>query len=373
MKEGKNELIEKGRFGVGEATCLISLTLIARVFYTSPALAAQKVGNTLWYMSVISTIAAIGMFIPIYILLKRHPDKNILEIYDMVTGPIIGSIFSSILFISIAFSIVLNIREFTDVLNIFILPTTPKEFMVGLFIISVVVASFLGLEPIARFSKLFFYALIVGLVSVTVLASKNFHYHYLFPIGGYGVDKTIVNGFKWTVAYREIILLGLFAPCLQGTKYVKKAGYRAIIITGAVFFIGFCTINLSFPYGVVQEITAPLYIIASLIDYGRFFQRLESIFVLTWNLCTLISVAVSFYGAINVYCHIFKIEDKKPIILPFAVFIFSLVLMPESFSIIINKLLPVLLNYGWIVYFMPPFIALISDMIFKTKGRSKNA
>ena len=137
--------------------------------------------------------------------------------------------------------------------------------------ISVAVLSFMGLETIARYSKFIIYILSAGYILVILLSTQNFVPRQLYPVLGYGLDKTIITGLQRCSVYGDIAILGIIASSLQGTGN-KRLAY------GYPYFRNRCSTSLlayslAFPYTVGQEITSPMYEMASLIDYGAFYKE----------------------------------------------------------------------------------------------------
>jgi hypothetical protein len=68
----------------------------------------------------------------------------------------------------------------------------------------------------------------------------------------------------------------------------------------------------------------------------------------------------------------FRIKDKKPLIFPFAIILFSLSMIPRGIMDVISIYRQDLMQYGWIVFYIPPLIALITAIIRKKKGVVKS-
>lgn len=365
-------MIKEGRFGPQEAICLTTTTIAIKMFYTSSAMVASIVGTAGWYMTLISaSVAAIG-FSFLYLLLKRFPGKDIVEILEITLGRLFGFIFSAILALLMILIAVIRVREFTEVLKVYILPLTPTTFILILFMGAVVVQNILGLEVIARFSKLMVYAMLLGFFIVLILGQQNYSIHRLFPILGYGLDKTLYHGIIRSSAYGEVIILGVFAGSLQGNKYIKKAGYISLALSAFFISIGFLAFNLTFPYYTATEVTSPMYEMATLIDYGQFLQRIEPIFLFIWSIGSLLSVSVVFYSFVTVYCKMFRIQDTKPVILSASIIVFTLAAAKEDISNVTFGNVQNLRNYGGLFFYIPPLISLISAKL-RNKGGSENA
>ncbi len=363
-------MMEEGKIGNIEMLCIIVNAMACKAFFTSIAAVVQKVGTAGWYMTLISMSVSLIVFGLMLQLVKAYPGKNIMEIFDEALGKRVGSVLNLIFCLILLLSISITLREFTDATKVYLLHETPPGFIVGSFIIAIVLVSFLGLESLGRVAKLFSYPLISTFIIVILLSSKSFQAHRLYPLLGYGAGTTLKNGLIRSSAYGEIILLGIFAKALNSTTDFKSVGRRGIVISGAIISTVLFSTILSFPYFIAGELMDPLYIMASLIDYGRFFQRIEVVFIFTWNLSTLIGLTAVFYGAVSCYTHVFDMNDKKPIIVSFAFIVYILALIVPTVSIMLDYVVPNLRQLGWIGFYTPILIAWPIWFFFK---RSKQA
>lgn len=365
-------MIKEGKFGPHEAIWLTTIAIAAKVFYTSPAILSSIVGTTGWYMTLISaSIAAIG-FTFICLLLKRFPGKGIIEIFEITMGRLFGFVFSALLAMFMISIAAIRTREFSDVLKVYILPLTPVTFILILFIGTVAILNILGLETIARLSKLIAYAMMAGFLIVIALGQQNYNFHYIFPIFGYGIGKAIFHGVIRSSVYGEVITLAIFAPSLQGIKYIKKVGYTSLALSGVFISIALLAFILTFPYYVAMEVTSPMYEMATLIDYGRFLQRVDPIFLFIMSISSLISVSAVFYAFVSIYCKMFRIDDTKPVILAASIITYAIAISQKSISDVTFGSVQGLRDYGGFVIFIPPLISLIAAKLRK-KGETKDA
>ena len=361
-------MLKEGKFGYHEAISLIVITIVLRVFFTSPAIIVQLVGTTGWYMTIISALTAAFLFIFVYLLLKRFPGKNIMEINQIVLGKWLGSVISLVLSAFLIFSASMNMREFSEILKVFVLPESPPSFVMIIFALSVATLSFMGLEIIARYAKFVIYVLGAGFLTIIFLSYSDFNSFYLYPLLGYGLDKTILNGLLRCSFYGEVALVGVIAKSLYGPKEIKRIGFSTLLISGIITSISLLTFSLVFPYTTAQELVSPMYSMATIINLGSFLQRMEPIFLFLWNFGSFIEVAFLYYTALMIYCHVFKITDKRPIILPLTILMYCVNLIPKGLSEIETQTVQFLRSWGWIFYFIPSIIVLLIAVISKKKG-----
>lgn len=358
-------MIKEGKFGVQEAICLVVIVNTTKVFFTSPAVLVRSVGTTGWYMTLVSAATAMIGFSFVCRLLERFPGKNIVEIFEISLGRYIGFIFSMLLAVLFAFNAASMLREFIEVLKVYVLPMTPPSFIVGIFVAGTLIVSILGLESLVRFSKLFAYMLLISFIAVLVLSWRNFEFHRMFPIFGYGVQKTIAIGASRSSVYGDVVILAVIAGSLQGVKHIRKAGYIGIAISGLLISAALLAHILTFPYYVAMEATSPMYEMTELINWGRFFQRLDPLFLFVWNIGTLISITAMFYVAVSIYCKAFRIQDMKPLLLPSSITLFAGAMLAPDLTSVVLQYVNTSRQYGWIIFFVLPIISLIIASIRK--------
>ena len=361
-------MIKEGKIGVQEAVALVVIATSNRVFFTAPTIVEQFVGTAGWYMSLISCITAIIFFTFIYLLLKRFPGKDLLGIYDVVFGRFIGFILSFVYATSFLAASGILLREFYEIAKSFVLPNTPISVLNGTMIIVVVMAVFLGLETIARVAKLgAFFALFMYSL-LLLLSAQNYKFSNLFPLLGYGIGNTIFEGVTRSSAYSEVIVLAVIAGSLQGAKHIKKAGYLSLILSGLLVSIGILCIQMVFPFYAFQEQTAPLYSLSTLIKYGTFFQRMDPAFLTLWLIITIISSSIVFYSAVSSYCKTFRLQDRRPAIMPMAVLLFAITMVPQDLPSVIHEYIEVLRTFPIFLFYILPLAALITAILRKKKG-----
>jgi len=366
-------MIKEGKFGYHEAISVMVITIVINAFFTSPAILVGLVGTTGWYMTLISMLTSMFAFMFLYLLLKRFPNKNIMQISDVVLGKWGSSVFLLLFGGFLLWTASINIREFTEVLKVYVLPRTPPSFIMIMFLITVVVFSFLGLETIVRFAKFIIYILGAGLILVILLSSQNFEMKNLFPILGYGLSNTLIHGLLRSSFYGEIVIIGVIASSLQGYKEIKRIGFSSLFLSGFITSLCLMVFTFVFPYNVGQELTSPMYEMAALINYGGFMQRMEPLFLFLWNFGSFIEISFILYTSLMIYCHIFRIDDKRPVILPMVTTLYSLSLIPKSIIEVTSGLVQTMRSWGWLFYYIPPVIILIIALIRKKKGGSRNA
>lgn len=324
-------------------------------------------------MSIISCAVALLAFTFIYLLLKRFPGKNIVEIYDVTLGRGLGFVFSFLLLISFLASSVLYAREFIDVMKVYIFQVTNIGILLGALIIVAVITAFIGLEAIVRTAKLVGYFALFSFLLLLILSVDYFRLGNIFPILGYGFSRTLTTGILRTTAYAEVVILAVFAGSLQGSAHIKKAGFISLLLSGFLLSIALLIYLSVFSYTGAEEITSLMYVLTRIVRYGIFFQRLDPLFLLLFIIVSIISVSVLFYTAVSICCKLFRLEDKRPVILPIGILTFTMAITPKDLPGLVSGYVKTLRAYGNITFFVLPFITLIIAILINKKGENPHA
>ncbi|NLL35573.1 MAG: endospore germination permease [Clostridiales bacterium] len=358
---------EEGKFGVQEAVWLCVCAITAKLFFTSPAVIAAILGPSGWFMPLLSGLIALACFALIVVLLRRFPGRGLTEIYEVVFGQILGSVVSALLGAYLIYLLFQNISEFQEVLHLYVLRNSPDWFIISAFVISMVIISFFGLEGLVRTAKIFSFFIVAGFLTLLFLASGDYNTSNIFPILGFGIQKTLVYAVLRSSTYGEVIILTVFAGSLQGTDYVKKAGLTALIISGAISTLSFLAYVLSFPFYISQEVVSPMYELSQMIDRGRFLQRIEPIFLFLWVITTLISCTAIFYTSVSIYCRIFRIRDRRPIIVGWGIITLFACLIESNISGSVYMGIQTIRQVGSIPFFAVPIFTLVISLLRKKR------
>ncbi len=361
-------MIKEGKFGTAEAIYLMTLVIASKTFYTSIRVMIKTTGTAAWYMTLVSCITTIIFFLMISLVMKRFPGKNLVEIFELVTGRFFGKILTLIFSAYFVYYAGSSLREFLEMIKAYNLPYTPPSLIIIAFMVVVVVLAYVGLEGIARLASVSFYPIFIGLAIIIFLAYPYYNVRAIFPIGGYGIVKTIKSGIFRSSAYSEVIILAFIINSVNGVKTFKKVGIYSIIISGITFSLTALCIIMAFDYPMAGENVSDLFQLARIIYFSRFFQRIESIFLFIWIIASLITVGLAFYIAISTFCKAFKINNHRPLILQFAFLTYMVALLPEGLIDLSKTNIVFLRQYSMTLIYGIPILVLLISVIFGKKG-----
>lgn len=362
-----------GTFGTYETISLVSMIIIVKIFYTSVTAVVTMEGTSGWYGTIISCITSMFFFSLLYLLMKRFPGKDITQIYEAITGKVIGKILTLIFSAYVLYYAASNLREFIEMIKTYNLPYTPPSFLIFGFIAVCAIIAYFGLEDIARLAGILFVPMMICLAIILLLAIPYYDADYLKPYLGYGIKKTLITGFLRSSAYSEVFILTIIINSIHGLKFFKRAGFISILIAGVTFSTIILCYTMAFLYTSGSENLSGLFELSRAIYFNRYIQRLESIFLFAWVIASLLVVSVAFYISILLYTKAFRIPKHRPIIFPFSFLLFMVALIPQNISEVIFVHIHLLRQYSMFLVYLVPVLLLIISVISGKRGDVANA
>lgn len=359
-------------FGRWEATAIIINAVIAQVILNFPRSMAEIGGNAGWITAIYICILAFVGFYVIQKLYSRFEGKDLLEIGEHVGGNIGRIIMGLILLTQFIFAVTVLLREFSENMKVISLEVSPISFVSFFFLVGMVISAYAGLEAIVRFTAIAVPIVIAAYTIIIIGVAPYFDYTNLLPVLGTGPVNLFGRGFLRLSSFSSIVILLMVYPFIKTHKNFKRAGYLGIGISAFLLISSALVYLLVFGYKYALESFLPIFQLSRLINYGRFFQRIESIFVLTWAAVAFMYLSVAFYFTIYIFKKTFKLDYIKPLIFPFAILLFALSMLPENLMTAISLENMFFRNFAWAVPFGVVIILLIIARFIKRDSHKKN-
>jgi len=357
-------------FGSFEAICITVTLITTQLFLNLPRTMMETAGTAAWLLTLYISVIALLLFFIIDRLYRPFKGKDLLDLGELIGGNI-GRIMVGIIVLLFFFYIVpVILREFCENMKIIALPNSPLSFVMLFFITSMVIASYAGLEAIVRFSAIFVPIIAVGYLLIIVGSLRFVDVSRITPWLGSGPYEIFVKGAPSISVFAGVILVYFLYPFIRTKKNFSIIGYTSIIIAGLFFFIGVLVFSLIYQYPTGTESFLPIYQLARLVEYGRFFQRIESIFLIVWVASALLHLSINMYLISYVFKKTFKLKYYKPLIIPFAILVYALAFFPHNLpsAIALEKNFR---TFAWIVTFLLPILLLITARVVKQPVRKE--
>ncbi len=362
---------KKINLGKWEAAAILINMLCVKIFLNFPRKMTEEAGNAGWLLAIYICILAFAGFYIIAKLYRKFEGKDLLDIGEHIGGSIGRVVVGLIVVALLLFIVSIIVRTFTEDMKIVALAVSPISYVTTFFIVCMVIGAYLGLEAIARYHAIIMPVIGVGYLLIILGVTPYMELSNLLPILGKGANAIFIHGSLATGVFTELIFLFLLTPFLKSNQRFKSTGYTALAITSLLLIISAVSYLMVIPYPVAEQKILPIYHLARMINFGRFFQRLEAIFVLIWATAGLMYVTVGLYFIAYIFKKTFALKYHRPLIFPFAAIIYTLSLLPDTLLQTVWLETGIVREWGWILAFILPILLLLIGSMIKRKAKKK--
>lgn len=318
------------KIGNWEAIALVLTVIVNHLILNLPKSIIASTSSGAIINVIFVSLVALGVSFLISNLLQKFPHLDILDISNFLAGKWLKVIMGILFLAYFLFTISIVLRSFSEGLKIIFFPRTPVPVIMLLFLITIVITNKLGLISIAR-SNLFIMPVILFSILFIFFANfQNFTFQGMLPILGNGINTTFLAGLSNLFAFGGITYLYFIPPYLKDDKAIKKVSIISIAISGICLLTGVATLLFSSPTAIITEEIFPLYLTSRNIEFGRFFQRLDAVFLLIWiiSLTSFLSIALAF--STHIFQKVLNLQYTKWCASLFAVITLGIGLLPKT-------------------------------------------
>lgn len=277
--------------------------------------------NDSWLMAFTGLLFTLPLVAIYASLLRRFPGKSLVEIDDLIFGPVIGKAVSVLyLFFFLSLS-ALNTRDLGNFVVANMIPETPLAAAILLFLLVCVYAISRGIANLLRLSVFFSLIPLAAVFINSLLILKDVQIEFLQPFFQLPVMKYIQGTISVAaVPMGEILAFTMIAPMLQ-----KKENTGKLLVKGLIFSALFLAVVL------LRDIVTlgPLASIVSLpsfesvryVSLADILTRMESIYAIVLIILFLFKVSVLLYAFVLGLSQLLSLNSYRPLTLVAAVLV----------------------------------------------------
>ena len=294
--------MESTRIGKPEAIALILTIMVNNAILNITKTIVSATGSSSLLNTIYISIIALILSYIIYVLLNKFPTFDILDISNFLGGKILKVIVSILFFGYFIFFSAALLKNFVYCLQVIYYPNTNTFFIIMLFLISAVFVCNLKYDAIYRSNLLIIPFSILSIILLFIGDFGDFVFQYMFPILGKGINATFLAGISNLFAFQGLLHILFLPPRLKDVTELKKITLLSILFSALYLLANIAIILFMFDTSVSNTLLMPIYSAVTYIEFGTFFQRLDSIFILTWVISFVSYLSI----IINTCCNILK-------------------------------------------------------------------
>lgn len=322
-----------------------------------------------WLVMLAGMIAG-SLLLYVYLYIQnRNADLSLPRILNQHLGKYLGSFITIAYIVYFSYESMRNTREFSDIINISFLPSTPLYILILLMVVLSGYAVSKGIEVFFRVVEFMLPFTLIGyiLIIIMFLGSNIIHLERLMPILENGILPVLRASLPEVISFPfgQIVVFLMFWSHLDDKKTLSKASVSAYIFVG-IFLLLFNILNLAILDPSITSIsTFPLLRSVRLIQIANFLERLDPLIIMLIYIGIFVKMTAFYLGAVLGLSSLIKVSHKK------------LTVIVGAFIYTISFLSPNFIYHIWIgfnqnlKYHFPIFqiwIPLILALIILVKG-----
>ena len=309
---------------------IVSSSLGITVLVASQIIASTCLSSSLINTGIISIIA-LALTVIICALYKKFIGISFLDITEYFGGRFLKFIVGLIFLLYFLFTAAIVLCKAVNTLQIVYYPMTNISYIVLFFLFTTAFACNLKNNGFLRATFMIVPIVIIAIFFIFAGNLKNFNYENIFPILGNGWNATFGIGLTNLYTFGGIAYLFFVPQNLKRPDKFMSISIISTITSSILLTLTVATIILMFNRNVTSGQLFPLYIAVRYIEFGTFFQRLDSAFLLILNIaiCSFLGI----YGnlCLEILKEITGITDYKPLSYPFVLLLYASTVYLDSF------------------------------------------
>lgn len=271
----------------------ISILIVSRLFVTMAYSPVDSENSLVTILGgLISTAMQAVVVIAPIALVKKFPDKNVVELSYSVSKPV-GVLVSLIYASFLVWVAVKTLCDFSAFITYAFPIFTAKKMIIIFMAATALYISMLGLEPIVRTALIVLVLFFIMLITVLLGTSGTIDVHNLNLAVDEPLKECIMSGINSAGRNTCIVAGCLLLPCLRSKHGGAMYSYLLIKYSVIALIIFLYTAILgNFSYSA----QLPFFHLSSYSD-SSVIARFDSLFLIVWTLCALMKLSAYFWLA----------------------------------------------------------------------------
>lgn len=307
----------------------VSCSLGITVLVSSQIIASHCLSSSLINTGYISFLAMALTFI-VCKLYKKFIGISFLDITEFLGGKILKFIVGIAFLLYFIFTASIVLCKAVNCLQIVYYPMTHPNYTVLLFVITSIIACNLKNNGFLRATFIILPVVIVAIFFIFVGNLKNFNYENIFPIMGNGCNITFLEGTINLFTFGGIAYIFFLPQNLKRPDKFLSISLISTAISSILLTFITATIILMFNKNVTSGQLFPLYIAVRYIEFGTFFQRLDSAFLLIMNIAICSFLGIYANLCVGIIKEIANVSDSKPLSYSFGLLLYAYTILIDS-------------------------------------------
>lgn len=340
-----------------------------------PALLAKLAMKDAWLSVVVAMLLQL-MLVPVFGVIGRQMNgRTFLEYLTALFGKAVSIIIlMGLVLIHSMLSMGAALRSVGDFITTVFIAETPIEIIHMTFLVAVIYGLRKGINTMGAAAEILLPIILLLLTVLLAALTPNLQTSLLLPILDQGF-KPVLHGAitMWGLSFSsQIVILFLLPHLPKGAPSWPVFFYSTILCAIPTIIVTAFSIMIFSATG-TGWLTFPGYNMASVINIGEFFERVESMVAFIWIVASFYEVSIHSYVVGEGFAQIFSISSYKLLIIPIALFGYKLAELVWSNVNMGQEIIMVWPYYSALTGLLLPLLCMVTGLIRKKSLQRKLA
>lgn len=310
-------MLEKGIISNRQLTILVMLFTIGDSILVIPPSTTHFARQNAWISGVIGLMIGLLTIYMYSKFIKFYPKLTLIQAIEKAFGKWIGTIVSLMTLIFFLLISTGSMREISDFVTAEMLPGTPIPSILILYVLTIIMATRLGIEVIGRAGELFTPVIVILFLILTFAIIPQMEIVRILPVLENGLNPVLRGAISITGhTFLEPVIFLMILPYVNNQNKITKNLIQGCFLGGTVVLITILVSLLVLGTDLTTRDIYPSYNIARRISVGGFFERVEAMIAILWMLTLFIKVVLFFYGFILGLAQLLKLKEYRVLTIP---------------------------------------------------------
>ncbi|WP_042167469.1 GerAB/ArcD/ProY family transporter [Paenibacillus gorillae] len=359
------------KISVRQFTILIIIGVIGDSILIMPTIVAAYSKQDAWLSMALATLMGLVLGAVFAAIANRLQRQSPITALQNRIGKAAGG-FMGLLFLFNFFMGGLTLMsEMSQFMTTQMMPETPVNAILLLFMAVIIIAYRYGIEAFARLSELLFPLFLFLFLFMVVFLTPQVDISNMKPMLARGLTPVIQGAIPaFVTGFTEMVVLLMLVPHVTGKVKLTKPILWGYAIGGLILFIVVDLCVLVLGPSLMETKYYPTFVLAQKITIGQFLERLEVILMLIWIITVFFKTLLLFFALTAGTAQVFGLKESRMLTIPYGMILIVATIAGTPNISEYNQLL--LYYYPWFdgVFCIALPLVVLAVLMLTGKGKS---
>jgi len=352
----------------------IVVAIVGVGIFSCPREVIDKVGSDACIVTLIGGIVVFLLLYLIYRVVKKNNFEDITCILQNNFGKVLGGIFAITFSIYSIFIVSLGMREFAEVIKLYLLRRTPTEFIL---MITILTGTYLvrgEIGDLVKFNEISFWIMFIPAFVVIMFSAVNADFTNILPVLN-NKPSAYFRASKYILfCFGGIEIAYLILPYVKNKKNSSKVLKKSIGFVTIFYLVIMIFVLAVFSKAQGRILLWPTITMVKTLDIpDTFIEHWEGIVMAFWIFFYFTTFVNSYFFSSEIVKNVLKLKETKLSSLLIMPIIYVIALYPENIAQIYTlqfKTIPILLTAIFLFVVLPILILFVGKGKDHVRGKS---